>query len=266
MDEVWDVTADYKGISSRTDEVKKAITKDWGVTLVGLDKGEITNFVEFVDDLEVSKWTRLETFLRSSPDEVSLRRELKNLPDDELSWLLRNGDDLKNVDWDKLYATQDNFIKRSRYFEEQGIKKWELAEYTKDLPFTMRKWERFNVSEKVTSFDDVMKKAFDEKIVENWWEIIFVVTENNELIMSLRRAWKENYLPHPSLSKWQPVLTAWVMKPRFDSSGNITELVIENQTGHFHASYESLKKAEDILEPIWIQKWFDVEPIKYNPN
>lgn len=41
MDEVWDVTADYKGISSRTDEVKKAITKDWGVTLVGLDKGKL---------------------------------------------------------------------------------------------------------------------------------------------------------------------------------------------------------------------------------
>ncbi len=130
----------------------------------------------------------------------------------------------------------------------------------------MRPWERFNVSEKVTSFDDVMKKAFDEDIVDSGWEIIFVVTENNELVIWLRRAWENNYLPHPSLSKWQPVLTAGIMKPVFDNSGNVIELVIENQTGHFHASYESLKKAVDILEPIWIQKWFKVEPLEYDPN
>ncbi len=109
----------------------------------------------------------------------------------------------------------------------------------------MRPWERFNVSEKVTSFDDVMKKAYDEDIVDNGWEIIFVVTENNELVMSLRRAGKENYLPHPSLSKWQPVLTAGIMEPIFDSSGNLTELVIKNQTGHFHTSFDSLKFAKN---------------------
>ena len=56
------------------------------------------------------------------------------------------------------------------------------------------------------------------------------------------------------------------MRPKFDSSGNITELVIENQTGHFHTSYKSLNFAENILEPIWNQKWFKIRPIKYNLN
>ena len=56
-----------------------------------------------------------------------------------------------------------------------------------------------------------------------------------------------DHIPHPSLSDGQPVLTAGTLIPTFDSNGKLIELEINNKSGHFKPTGESLDYIETKL-------------------
>ena len=68
-----------------------------------------------------------------------------------------------------------------------------------------------------------------------------MLTENFEMVISPRRHF--DYIPHSSLAKGQPVLTAGTLKPEFDDSGKLKRLTINNKSGHFKPTFRSLQKS-----------------------
>jgi len=95
-------------------------------------------------------------------------------------------------------------------------------------------------------------------------EIIFVLKQDGEIILTPRRP--DDYIPHPSLSKGESVVSAGIIKVKIENGKRI--LVFENKTGHFRASFDSLKKVEAVVQPKLKDLGFDdirLEDQKNNP-
>ena len=116
MTEAWDVTADYKGISSRTDEVKKAITKEGSVTIIGLKEDEWKKFLEKLDELDVEEREKLITILKSSDNQAWIARRflevwkydfIDKISIEKKIWLFGREVKLKDTSWEDY----ENLIK-----------------------------------------------------------------------------------------------------------------------------------------------------------
>ena len=116
---------------------------------------------------------RLIAFLNSSPNaRESLLKELSQLTDDKLKWLLRNWKYLKNEKGLDLHPVRDEFVEGSNYFKYYWVKKWELAEYTKDLPFDTKQmindWLVTKLRYDLEGLDDLLQIYKNNKL---WREV-----------------------------------------------------------------------------------------------
>ena len=95
-------------------------------------------------------------------------------------------------------------------------------------------------------------------------EIIFVLKQDGDIILTPRRP--DDYIPHPSLSKGESVVSAGIIKVKVINGQRI--LVFENKTGHFRASFDSLNKVKEVVQPKLKDLGFDdirLEDQKNNP-
>ena len=177
MDEAWDLVADYKGISSRTDEVKKAISKEDRVLVVGLKNDESEKFLKKLDELEIEEREKLITVIKASDDQAWIARRFlevwkydfaDKITVEKKIWLFGREVKLKDTSW-KDY---ENLIKAreavgsnpkgqagEEFWKEFTGTDWESLPI-KD-PNYPNKWNRY-----VDAYDDDLGIIYE---IKNYW-------------------------------------------------------------------------------------------------